>query len=75
MAVQGQDMTDPYAYWPTAILVSIAYRVTPAHERPQWVATSGQDTSRMTDDDLRFYVTEQLQDYGITHRAICDMKS
>lgn len=92
--------TDAFATWSTLTLAGIAYRITPQHERDNWVATAddrewrrdGDDVfaydgtrdqqtgksipvQRMPDEDLREFVLEQLDHYGITLDAVNRMKS
>mgnify|MGYP001581964802 CR=1 FL=1 len=91
---------DTFATWDTLTLAGIAYRVTPRHERDNWVATADdrewrQDVGdvfaydgsrdqqtgksipvqRMPDEDLRGFLLEQLDHYGITLRDVNRMKS
>lgn len=73
---------DSFPRWSTEALISIAYRVTPEHERDNWVATS---TARYADEEctrelydpeeLRGFVIEQLEEYGITQADVNFMKS
>lgn len=73
---------DDFAFWTTDQLIGICFRVTPAREQAHWVVTS---TSRYADEEgtteaytrqaLRGFAVEQLEEYGITHAAICQMKS
>jgi hypothetical protein len=69
-----------YARFDTEILVAIAWRVTPAWERGNWVVTSEdrydeRGNELYTSDQLREFVTEQLAEYGTTAAAINFMRS
>lgn len=73
---------DSFAHWTTDTLIGICYRVTPVGERANWVVTS---VARYADEEgtveaytpqaLRDFAVEQLEEYGVTHAAICQMKS
>lgn len=69
----GHNYDDQFGVWSTPVLVSIAFRITPAHERTNWVATS--PGAEEYGDQLRDLVVEQLEDYGISIHDVNQMKS
>jgi hypothetical protein len=97
---QITESGDQFLGWSTRVLMGIADRVTPAHQRDHWVATAtdgfwqwnAQDelwekrerdqrtgccevTAQHSDDNMRDYVTEQLESYGVDRTAVNTMKS
>lgn len=70
----GHNYDDQFGVWSTGVLVSIAFRVTPQHERANWVATSP-EAEDYSEDKLRDLVVEQLECLGITIHDVNQMKS
>jgi hypothetical protein len=75
---------DQFSFWSTGVLIGICFRVTPKHEQDNWVVTSrdsryeqiGQQFVEIyTEDQLRAFAIEQLEDYGITVHDVNEMKS
>lgn len=55
-------------------LQQVAFRITPRAELAGWVAT-GPDVDQYTEADLRDFVVEQLDCYGITAGDINAMRA
>lgn len=66
--------TDSFPRWSTAVLINICFRVTPRHEQENWVVTSA-SRELYTEEELREFAIEQLEDYGITEHDVNMMKS
>lgn len=79
-----ENRDDSFAVWDTGTLIGICFRVTPDWEQDNWVITSrdfryqevGQEMVEIyTQDQLRVFAVEQLEDYGITVHDVNRMKS
>ena len=69
-----QQPEDSFSFWSTDVLIGICFRVTPKHEQAGWVVTSA-EVENYTEDELRAFAVEQLEDYGITVHDVNSMKS
>ena len=72
---------DSFPRWSTEVLIGICFRVTPRGEQADWVVTSPArytedgTAERYTEDELRGFAVEQLEDYGVTEANVNQMKS